>query len=72
MKLPNVTGYKIEKAISVLKKAGIGECSVTETVPPGKTVSGENDELRVIRVKTDGKVAELLAGKTAESRIDIS
>lgn len=72
MKLPDVTGYTIERAVRILKKAGIEECSVKVTVPPGKTVVSENNELRVIRVTTDGKATELLAGEAAELRIDIS
>lgn len=73
MKLPDVTGYMIEKAVKVLKKAGIEECSIVVTTPPGKAVVYENKDLRVIRVRTaDGKTAELLAGKAAELKIDPS
>ncbi|MDD4189170.1 MAG: PASTA domain-containing protein [Eubacteriales bacterium] len=72
MKIPDVTGYTIEKAEQIMKKAGIQEYSVTVTSPPGKVVGYEKKDLRVIRVSTDGKTAKLLAGKTAELRIDPS
>ncbi len=63
--LPDLTGYKLEKAEGILKLHGVDEIEVVLTSPPWKSGRQPSPESRVLKVSriSDRKV-QLLVSNT--------
>lgn len=71
MDIPDVSGYKLEKAIKLLKDQGIKKVTVKLTAPPRMRAAGYDDNSRTVRqsVLDDGTL-ELLVCNTDSIKQD--